>query len=74
MQWEEEVKFIIKQCKRKKGVHQLVGMGFAETVYQIWLCRNKKIFQGVQLPVDVLIKEILFRMECRASPDFTVAV
>lgn len=56
------------RCRRTDCISQIYAMCFAESMYNIWLQRNAKVFDGHCQTVDVLFREILFRVACRC-PD-----
>lgn len=56
------------RCRRTDCISQIYAMCFAESMYNIWLQRNAKVFDGHCQTVDVLFRGILFRVACRC-PD-----
>ncbi|XP_021747410.1 uncharacterized protein LOC110713262 [Chenopodium quinoa] len=68
----DEIKWLMKNCKAKKG---LLIMGFAETVYNIWIQRNSVVFNGVCKPAEIAVRDIVFNMACRCyESDYALLV
>ncbi|XP_021837639.2 uncharacterized protein [Spinacia oleracea] len=64
-----ELRWMISVAKRTSARCKLLMMFFAECIYSIWLQRNAKVFTQTCLsPADVL-KEIKFRVACKATDD-----
>lgn len=66
-QWNEEVEWIQKKSRKTSPLAKLTTMCFSECVYSIWLQRNAQVFNANHLPCNQVIKDILFRVSCRAS-------
>ncbi|XP_010674814.1 uncharacterized protein LOC104890895 [Beta vulgaris subsp. vulgaris] len=63
----EEINVVALKSKRSGAKAQLYCMMFAETMYQIWLQRNAKIFGGLMLDTVANFRQICFRVASRCN-------
>lgn len=51
----------------KERKAKLYVMLFTETVYVVWLQRNNKVYNDMNVPPQVLVKEIIFLVSCNCN-------
>lgn len=68
-QWTLVVEWIQKQGRKSCPKSQLITMLFTEAVYTIWLQRNSQIFNNHHLNHGQAIREVVFRVSCRATDE-----
>ncbi|XP_056685632.1 uncharacterized protein [Spinacia oleracea] len=62
-----EMAWMMKAAKRSGDRFKLLLIYFAECIYGIWLQRNAKVFTNSCRSSQDMLKEIKFRVACRAT-------
>ncbi|XP_021866924.1 uncharacterized protein [Spinacia oleracea] len=65
--WQGEVDWAAKKSRGTKPRDKICNMAFVETVYNIWLQRNSKVFKNSIDSVDVISSRIVFLIACRCD-------
>lgn len=65
--FDQEVSHMAR-IARKKGDHaKLTVMAFTEIIYALWCQRNSRIFGSIVKQVNVIVREIVYKMACRSD-------
>ena len=67
MEFLDEVSLAAKLYRHKQDKHKVYGMLFAEAIYNIWIQRNKKIFEGACQDPKTVVNTMIFNVACRCS-------
>ncbi|XP_056698108.1 uncharacterized protein [Spinacia oleracea] len=65
--WQGEIDWEAKKSRGTKPRDKICSMAFVETVYNIWLQRNSKVFKNIIDSVDVTSSRIVFLIACRCD-------
>ncbi|XP_021741310.1 WAT1-related protein At5g40230-like [Chenopodium quinoa] len=60
----EELEWILKVCRNSRPRQKLIYMCFTESIYSIWLQRNSYILSGQIKSLELLVRDIVFRVAC----------
>ena len=53
-EWKHELKWLCSKSKGKGWIARIIKIAAAETVYAIWLARNRKIFDNVNIDMQII--------------------
>ncbi|XP_021844803.2 uncharacterized protein [Spinacia oleracea] len=65
--WQGEIDWEAKKSRGTKPRDKICNMAFVETIYNIWLQRNSKVFKSSIDYVDVISSRIVFLIACRCD-------
>ena len=64
----EVIEMASNHSRGSRRKHQLYNMFFVESVYHIWLQRNKIVFDNQLWSIQQVFRVILFHIACRVDP------
>ncbi|XP_021858307.2 uncharacterized protein [Spinacia oleracea] len=67
----EEITRAAKKSRKGKTKNKVFSLAFTETVYQIWLQRNQRIFTSKADPATTVVNRILFIAACRCTDEMS---
>ncbi|XP_075109037.1 uncharacterized protein LOC142180842 [Nicotiana tabacum] len=62
--WDEEIKWAIEQMKGNGAKIMVYRLGMTGAVYNIWMKRNRRIFQKIKRSSDAITKQIVRDIHC----------
>ncbi|KAL6506024.1 hypothetical protein OROHE_022743 [Orobanche hederae] len=63
--WDQEVRVLSRATKGKSAMARVLKVMIAETVYAVWRERNRHIFQGDQVNVQRVVRQVVYVTSCR---------
>ncbi|XP_019264286.1 PREDICTED: uncharacterized protein LOC109241913 [Nicotiana attenuata] len=66
--WQQFLQWTIRQAKGKSTYAMTFRMIFAETVYHLWLERNRRVFEKKSRKEEQITRDIAYVVSARATP------